>query len=696
MSLTTTGVSNESANQLLNTAQLSLSSDNIVEQGGSPRYMLDSSVNKKHFHFGSNRPVCILPSPFQVSPYQNGLYSPGVAGQDASITHTAVLNDLDDNIVFTTIVTPAAFGANQYIVSKWDTGTTGSFALRIDDDSSLRLQWVDTNPTLNEVVSTETLIDAGFVAGDTIIIQCLFVVSTGATAFYASTLEQGLFGYQLGTGITFGATSVQTSTEDLQFGARTDNSPQDCFNGWIHLIRLDNGTYLSSTNVVYALFYDETPGTSSFLEENGLTVNINELATTTNDPLFLPKDASLAYATGNNFTNGAGYCYLPGETGDYIYLADAASNSITGDLCMIAYIRPNDWTPSAVNVIASKYTVTGNQRSWELAILTDGKIRFRHSTDGTAGTVVTNTSTVAPTINNGDSLAIAVTIDVDNGASGHDVKFYTATDPNSSFTQLGTTVTTAGATSIFNSTAPVTISGISLGATTPYAGSIASYALYSGFPSQFGGAATPAHSLTIDGKAGSSITMADDITGTWTIARDSAGVKSTVVDANVIVTGADDYLEHPDDAYFDIDDTQNFSVIHQYRHWTEDIYGMNKIDNAFTNGWAMATNTTAGLFGTIEASTLSLAIGPANSEGGKTILTGVRVAGTSINIYKNTTLGTPSAVNTSQDTTNAYAVRIGASSGGTPIYSEQEFFNALFYTRALTIKEISAIVRQLA
>jgi hypothetical protein len=66
---------------------------------------------------------------------------------------------------------------------------------------------------------------------------------------------------------------------------------------------------------------------------------------------------------------------------------------------------------------------------------------------------------------------VRATHDVDNGASGNDVKFYTSSD-GSTWTQLGSTVTSVGVTSIFNGSAPLVVSGHNDGTTFPFNGRI--------------------------------------------------------------------------------------------------------------------------------------------------------------------------------------------------------------------------------
>jgi hypothetical protein len=132
---------------------------------------------------------------------------------------------------------------------------------------------------------------------------------------------------------------------------------------------------------------------------------------------------------------------------------DSANLSITGDIDIRLDIRPDHW--DRAQGLANKWLSTGNQRSWALYLGADGTLSFAWSADGSA--TITKTSTAAVTVPASGRLAVRVTLDVDNGAAGNDVKFYTATDIDSSFSQLGATVTTAGVTSIFDSTASLEI-----------------------------------------------------------------------------------------------------------------------------------------------------------------------------------------------------------------------------------------------
>ncbi len=156
---------------------------------------------------------------------------------------------------------------------------------------------------------------------------------------------------------------------------------------------------------------------------------------------------------------GATSLDLPGaSTSDYAQTVDDASLDITGDLDVRIDLSLVNWLPptdsgDTVEWIG-KFSGTG-QKSWFLGAR-NGRLYFEWSADGTAS--LSASSTVPPVIPGGDGrLAVRVTLDVDNGASGNTVKFYTAGDLDAPWTQLGDAVTQSGTTSIFNSTSNVRI-----------------------------------------------------------------------------------------------------------------------------------------------------------------------------------------------------------------------------------------------
>lgn len=150
---------------------------------------------------------------------------------------------------------------------------------------------------------------------------------------------------------------------------------------------------------------------------------------------------------------------LQTQTAAKVSTPDHASLDITGDIDVRVDVAYNNWTESGLDdgpFLAGKwYTVTAN-RSWRFYLNIDGTLEFEWSTLGTSGSVLTKTSTASVSPRMGERMAFRVTLDVDNGAAGNTVTFYTADTIDGPWTQLGAPVVTAGVTSIFASaTAPL-------------------------------------------------------------------------------------------------------------------------------------------------------------------------------------------------------------------------------------------------
>lgn len=141
----------------------------------------------------------------------------------------------------------------------------------------------------------------------------------------------------------------------------------------------------------------------------------------------------------------------------YAETPDVAALDITGDIDIRMECTPiDDWRPAADTrrLMAGKYDAATDQRCWGLRYRPDGLLELAWSTDGSSGTRVVQRSTIG--VPQGTK-AVRVTLDVDNGASGHTVTFYTSTSIGGAWTQLGATVVTAGTTSIFSGSSPLTI-----------------------------------------------------------------------------------------------------------------------------------------------------------------------------------------------------------------------------------------------
>ncbi len=138
------------------------------------------------------------------------------------------------------------------------------------------------------------------------------------------------------------------------------------------------------------------------------------------------------------------------------FTSDKASLDVVGDLDIRIDVQPYSWRASGMFI--SKYLVTGNQRSWALYMDSNGFLTWVWSTDGTAAGRIFSTTTVPVPATSG-RLSIKVAFKVNNGAGSNTTAFATATTISGTYTQLGTTITHAGITSVFSSSAELVIGG---------------------------------------------------------------------------------------------------------------------------------------------------------------------------------------------------------------------------------------------
>ena len=168
---------------------------------------------------------------------------------------------------------------------------------------------------------------------------------------------------------------------------------------------------------------------------------------------------------------------LPGQSGNYASTPDVGTLDIVGDLDLRVEAALDDWTPAATQALIGKWTSSGDQRSYRLSVTAAGNLELEWSTDGVA--VTTKTSTAAVTFAAAERRWVRATLDVDNGASGSDVKFYTSSD-GVNWTQLGSTVTTAGVTSIFSGSAVLEVGSTDAGTARLLVANVHKAAVYAG------------------------------------------------------------------------------------------------------------------------------------------------------------------------------------------------------------------------
>lgn len=137
----------------------------------------------------------------------------------------------------------------------------------------------------------------------------------------------------------------------------------------------------------------------------------------------------------------------PAGAGYYFSAADSAALSITGDIDL----RVDVWMPSW-RLLASSFIGLFKSGSYGLYVTTAGYLVMYWSADGTNYNTLSSSEPI-PGSTVGRK-AVRATLDVNNGAGGKTARFYYSDDDTISGTwvEFGSANTTAGTTSIFNST----------------------------------------------------------------------------------------------------------------------------------------------------------------------------------------------------------------------------------------------------
>lgn len=390
-----------------------------------------------------------------------------------------------------------------------------------------------------------------------------------------------------------------------------------------------------------------------------------------NDPKFLAH-------TGTN------YIYLPGADGNYLSVPDSAALDVVGDLDLRVKVALDDWTPAGVEQIVNKWDgLDGNGTKGYALLFVGSTLRLYWSTDGSAETF--RAATAAPGIADGSVAWIRATLDVDNGAAGHDVKFFTSSN-GTDWTQLGDTVTTAGVTSINAGTSALAIGAGGTGG-TPLTAQVHRVIVKDGID---GTTVLDLDSSVITSGSATSFTA---VTGqVCTINRATSGRKTVAVTAPTWLFGTDDYFETPSDALLNFGASDSFTVLAVARQW--DVASQQavlmKANSIGDLGYSLYSIVDLSVLRIYDDAVTSLATS-GRTAGAAAVLTGVRhVTRDTVASYTGAAAGTPATDTTTSSLANALPLRVGSISGG-GWHADAEIFAAAVWRRPLTSGEISLL-----
>lgn len=148
---------------------------------------------------------------------------------------------------------------------------------------------------------------------------------------------------------------------------------------------------------------------------------------------------------------GSPWAELPGGlTYSSLFVNDTAALDVAGDFDLRIDVALEDWSES--QMLALRYVLPTND-CWALEII-DGILTFLWSPDGTFASRHVLEATEAVRGYHGQRMALRVTLDIDNGAGGHELRFYTGrTVDDDEWNLLGAPIVGSGPTGIFAGTA---------------------------------------------------------------------------------------------------------------------------------------------------------------------------------------------------------------------------------------------------
>lgn len=387
------------------------------------------------------------------------VYVPGVTGNYLSVLDSPEL-DVAGNIdirVKLSLDNWSSPTATQRIIGKYGIAGNRTFLLNYLGTGTLQLIWFSTGITQHIAESTGSLLSLTDNSIRWVRVTVRVNNGAGGTNVDFYTSEDGETWTPLGTTVTIASiTGFFNSTAPIEIGdVSSTSSPMA---GRIFNVRISNG--IDGVPVLNIdTSHAQAGSATSFTALTGQAVTVNRSSagrktSVVCSPLWLLGTDDYIEVRERWMEHlGSNFAFIPGIAGNYLSVPDAPALDITGNLDIRAQIALDDWTPTTENVVISKAS-SSTTRSYKLSITSAGRIRLSWSTNGS--TWNDRDSTVSTGLTNRGIKWIRATIDVDNGLSQHEVRFYTA-DDGFTWSQLGTTVVTSGATSIFSSTSPVEI-----------------------------------------------------------------------------------------------------------------------------------------------------------------------------------------------------------------------------------------------
>jgi len=164
------------------------------------------------------------------------------------------------------------------------------------------------------------------------------------------------------------------------------------------------------------------------------------------------------------------YVLEPGTAGNNVSTPHQAGFDPAGDLVVVTYIAPDDWTPAATQCVASDYTTAANG-AWRLTLNTAGTLSFQNSVGGVAD--VANCTIAPPGVGDGFGVWLYWYRQSSDGTTDFKYSYDLPTADPATIVWTNIQINRAAQLGVLTApTADVHIGGFAAGATDPFAGKI--------------------------------------------------------------------------------------------------------------------------------------------------------------------------------------------------------------------------------
>lgn len=416
----------------------------------------------------------------------NGLVLTGANSNYATVSNLTAHNVTGDiDLIAKIIATDWTPALTSYVFAKWSSGAGYGLQLGVAGVITLYYGLGGGLTVDSTAVNTFTDGTAGW-------IRATRASASGDVNFYTST--DGSSWTQLGTTVSTSAGALGTPSNGINVGSLVGGGAN--FVGTIARAIVKNG--IAGTTVFDADFESATPFVSAFTE-SALGAPVYVVSSTATS-----STASYGYVGPTGLVNGG--------SASYSTTTDSAALSITGDLDLLVRLKIPAYPSSGQWSFLDKFSNSAGQRSYGFGVGSNQQLLFEWSTNGTDTPFFYDA--VGGAITAGTTMWLRATLDVDNGAAGHTVTFYTAAD-SASVPSSWTTVATrtgAGITSVFDGNLALLV-GARASGVNPMTGTVLRAIVKNGiagttvFDADFAGAADYCTSFTESSSNAATVTI---------------------------------------------------------------------------------------------------------------------------------------------------------------------------------------------